>query len=208
MLDTRRDTKAEIGAAALRLFAERGYAAVSVRDIAERVGIRPSAIYNHFPGKQDILVGLLESHMERLLAALARGVPGTGDPAARLDAFVRLHVGYHIRRPDEVFIAYMELRSLEPENLARIKTLRRRYEAALRAILEDGRATGRFAIDEPFVATMGLIAQITGVTNWYREGGRLGEAEVVELYVTQARRAVGAAMPQTQDREDTCSTDR
>ena len=49
-----------------------------------------------------------------------------------------------------------------------------------------------FRVSDPRLATMALIAMLTGVTAWYREGGRLGRAEVEAIYWDMVRRAVGA----------------
>jgi hypothetical protein len=106
---------------------------------------------------------------------------------------VHFHIGYHIDRPDAVFIAYMELRNLEPDRFAEIEALRRSYEAELEAILRDGQAAGVFELADPRLASMALIAMLTGVTNWYREGGRLSRAEVEELYADMALKSVGRA---------------
>ena len=60
-------TKPKISEIALHLFAERGYAAVSMRQIASKVGLQVGALYNYFPDKQAILSELLINHMENLL---------------------------------------------------------------------------------------------------------------------------------------------
>lgn len=183
-------TKQAIERAALSLFAERGYPAVSMREIAERVGIRQGGIYNHFGSKQALLVHLMEEHMRALLVALDASVPKGGDPRQRLAQFVRFHVLYHLAQPDDVFIAYMELRSLEPDGLARLKELRRAYEARLRRILEAGQRLGVFAITDVPVQAMGLIAMLTGVTTWYRDGGRLTREEVADIYAAMVMRSL------------------
>ena len=72
MLDRSQNTRDAILDAAKVLIAERSYGAVSMRDIASAVGIRQSAIYNHFPSKQAILGDLMMAHMERLLATRVR----------------------------------------------------------------------------------------------------------------------------------------
>ena len=180
--------------AALRLFARRGYAAVSMRAIAAEVGVKAGALYLYTSGKQALLFDLMRAHMEDLLAAAAEAVPA-GPPERRLDAFARFHVRYHIDRPDLVFIAYMELRSLEPANFAAIEGLRDRYEALLTGILEEGRRSGAFALGDSRVGAMAVIAMLTGVTHWYREGGRLGRAEVERAYRDMAMAAVGARVP-------------
>ena len=60
-------TKPKISKIALNLFAERGYAAVSMRQIAAKVGLQVGALYNYFPDKQTMLSELLINHMENLL---------------------------------------------------------------------------------------------------------------------------------------------
>ena len=55
-VDARRtDTRARILETAAGLFAERGYAGTSMRDLAEKLGVTPAALYYHFPSKGDIL---------------------------------------------------------------------------------------------------------------------------------------------------------
>lgn len=184
-------TGPRIRAAAERLFARHGYAAVSMRQIAAEVGVQAGALYLYTPDKQTLLADLMREHLETLLAAVT-ALPPAGDPVMALDQFARFHVGYHIDRPDAVFIAYMELRNLEPANFTEIEVLRRRYEACLERILKAGQQSGIFAIPDIRVATLALIAMLTGVTNWYRKGGRLERTAVEAIYAEMVLKAVGA----------------
>jgi AcrR family transcriptional regulator len=184
-------TGPKVREAALRLFARHGYAAVSMRQIAAEVGVQAGALYLYTPDKQTLLFDLMKGHMDDLLAAWASGDRG-GTPAARLEAFVRFHIRFHLDRPEEVFLAYMELRNLEPRNFAAIEALRRAYETELERILRDGVADGAFDVADTKLATLALIAMLTGVTTWYREGGRLTREGVERLYCDMARAAVKA----------------
>ncbi|MFN3275290.1 MAG: TetR family transcriptional regulator [Paracoccus sp. (in: a-proteobacteria)] len=175
---------------ARRLFARQGYAAVSMRQIAAAVGVQAGALYAYTPDKQALLFDLLDSHMQDLLAAWQDDPQA--DPLARLERFVRFHIGFSLDHPDAVFLSYMELRNLTPENFARIAALRDRYESALEAILRAGIARGAMRIEDARLTTLALIAMLTGVTNWYREGGRLDRTRIAQLYWGLARRAVGA----------------
>ncbi|WP_433621782.1 TetR family transcriptional regulator [Nocardia sp. CA-120079] len=70
------DSRARILQTALDLFAERGYHTVSVREIAERVGLTKTAVLYHFPSKSDIVAALVEPLLvdsEAVLEAAARG---------------------------------------------------------------------------------------------------------------------------------------
>ncbi len=183
-------TGPRVRAAALRLFARHGYAAVSMRQIAAEVGVQAGALYLYTPDKQTLLADLMIAHLEELHAAWA-AEPKPGAPRAALDAFARFHIRFHLDRPEAVFIAYMELRNLSPENFARVEALRHRYEDGLEAILARGAAAGAFRVPDTRLATMALIAMLTGVTNWYREGGRLSRGRVAEIYADMALKAVG-----------------
>ena len=107
-----------------------------------------------------------------------------------LDAFTRFHIRYHRDRSDAVFVSYMELRSLEPENFTKVERLRAAYEARLAAILKSGAEAGAFHAPEPKIAAMAIIAMLTGVTQWYRQGGRLSAAAIESLYVDMVARTV------------------
>lgn len=186
---TAEDTRARLHDAATRLFARHGFAAVSMRQIAAEMGVQAGTLYLYTPDKQALLAELMQQHLQALMAALA-ALPALDDPLARLDQFARFHVTWHIDRPEAVVIAYMELRNLTPDNFARIEAGRRAYENALEAILRDGAARGVMAVPDARLATMALIALLTGVTQWYREGGRLSRAEVAAIYAGMAVRAV------------------
>lgn len=175
---------------ALTLFAHQGYAAVSMRQIASQCGLQAGALYNHFPTKQSILQGLMVDHLQDLLAALeAEGLPESPDEA--LEAFTRFHIRYHIGKPEEVFIAYMELRNLEPGPYSQVMKLRQQYERSLRSILRDGQADGVFNITDIPVTAMSILSMMTGVNTWFRYGGRLSEKEIEEIYVNLVLSAVG-----------------
>ncbi|MBE0452262.1 TetR/AcrR family transcriptional regulator [Roseovarius autotrophicus] len=176
---------------ALRLFARQGYAAVSMRQIAGEVGVQAGALYNYTPDKQTLLFDLMRTHMEDLLADWDAEAPKGGARDA-LEAFTRFHIRFNTRRADAVFVSYMELRNLEPDNFAVIERLRRAYETRLETILRQGVAEGVFAVAEPRIAAMALIAMLTGVNTWFRERGRLSLTQVEALYWDMVRKAVAA----------------
>ena len=185
------ETADKVRMAAVSLFARYGYAAVSMRQIAREIDLQAGAIYNHFPTKQDLLRGLLVDHMERLLDAWDEQEDDSLPPAEALLAFVRFHIRYHVKCGDEVFISYMELRNLEEDNFAEVEALRRRYEIKLRSILEAGIEQGVFRIGDLHVATMAIIAMLTGIASWYRPDGRLSLKEIEGFYIDMIAGSVG-----------------
>jgi len=182
-------TGPRVRAAALGLIAQHGFAAVSMRQIAAEVGVQAGALYNYTSDKQSLLFELMRRHMESLLASLHQ-TPIAGTPLDQLEAFTRFHIRYHLPRRDEVFVSYMELRNLSPANFAHIEGLRRQYEDALEDILRAGEGEGAYVMQDRRMTTLALIAMLTGITNWYRDGGRLSQAEVEESYWSLVRKAV------------------
>jgi AcrR family transcriptional regulator len=64
--ERRTNTREQIRTVALEMFAERGYDATSLREIAEQLGVTKAAVYYHFKTKEDILVSLLEDFMAQV----------------------------------------------------------------------------------------------------------------------------------------------
>jgi len=186
-----KSTKLVLMTEARRLFARHGYEGVSMRDIAAAVGIRQSAIYNHFSGKQEMLVEVMVDHMQPVFDSLLVELDGVNGSAQQLETFARFHVRYHFDQPNEVFLAYMELRSLEEPGRSKVMALRNAYEAVLRDILEQGMQSGQFKITIPAVTARGLLAMLTAVTVWFREDGALSREEVTESYVQATMQSVG-----------------
>ncbi len=184
-------TGPRIRAVARSLFARYGFAAVSMRQIAAEVGVQAGALYLYTPDKETLLFELLKAHMDELLAAWD-AVPAGDGPLARLEAFVRFHIRFNLDRAEAVFLSYMELRNLGPENFAVIEGLRRDYETRLETILRDGVVEGLFAAPDSKVASLAIIAMLTGVTTWYREATEETSTVVGDIYWDMVRKAVAA----------------
>ena len=185
-------TRAAICDAALRLIARYGYEAVSMRRLAEEIDLGAAALYRYFPNKQAMLFSLLETHMTDLLEAWdAARLPRSAPAPVRLEAFTRFHIRHHLPRAEGIFLSYMELRSLTPENFRRIEAMRRRYEHDLAEILADGAASGALIMDEPRVSARAIIAMLTGITTWYRDSGPLDPDAIELIYWNIVARMTG-----------------
>ncbi len=184
-------TRPRIREAALSLFARHGYAAVSMRQIAKEVGVQAGALYNYTPDKQSLLYRLMRDHMTELLQA-RKDLEKIDNPSDALRQFVGFHIRFHLERPDEVFIAYMELRNLTSENFSEIEKLRKIYEDSLEGVLRDGQKAGAFRVRDTKIATLAVIAMLNGVITWYRAGGRLSLDEVETIYWNMVSKAVSA----------------
>ena len=97
MDERRTGTREQIRALALELFAERGYDATSLREIAERLGITKAAVYYHFKTKEEILASLVDDYLIEVdeLVSWAQHQPATA--ATREQVLRRYHALLHER---------------------------------------------------------------------------------------------------------------
>lgn len=70
-----RDTKEVILTVALKLFSEKGYDGVGIRDISKEIGIRESALYRHYSGKKDIFDSILKDIDRRYQEEVSTFIP-------------------------------------------------------------------------------------------------------------------------------------
>ncbi|MBE3559404.1 MAG: TetR family transcriptional regulator [Ktedonobacteraceae bacterium] len=177
-----RSMRESILAAAVKLFAEYGYHAAPLRDIARLAGIQAASIYHHYPSKQALLVEIMETYMRRLNSGLERILQTYDDPLTRLREAIAHHIHLHTTYKAEFFIIDTEIRALEGENRPAILALRDRYEALVQEILRDGMERGFFRRSDIKITSYAIIAMCTEVAVWFRPGGRLSVGEVITIY--------------------------
>jgi len=194
-MSTEHETKKTIRDAARKLFSKHGYNGVSMREIAQEIGKQPGGIYNHFPNKQTILLDMMLQNLSRASDAVIAPIDPDLPTAEQLEGFVRRHLQHNVENPDDIFIAYMELRSLEPDNAKIIKAERDAYETALRKILKSGISSGAFKIADPDIHARSILSMLGGVTIWFRHGGSKSSTDVAEAYVQAVLQSVGAHYP-------------
>ncbi len=177
-----RPMRENILAAAVQLFAEYGYHAAPLRDIARIAGIQAASIYHHFPNKQALLIEIMVTYMQRLNNGLEHILRVYDDPQQRLQEAIAHHIRLHTMHKAEFFIIDTEIRALEGENKAAILSLRDTYERLLQTLLRDGMERGIFRQSDAKVASYAIIAMCTEVAAWFRPDGRLSVQQVIQLY--------------------------
>ncbi len=168
--------------AAVQLFAEYGYHAAPLRDIARVAGIQAASIYHHYPSKQALLVEIMQTHMQRLNDSTKRIISEYTDPLQRLHEVIANHIRMHTTYKAEFFIIDTEIRSLEAESRPDILSLRHTYEELLQEILREGMERGIFRHCDVKVTSYAIIAMCTQVAAWFRPEGRLSVQQVITIY--------------------------
>ncbi len=178
--------------AATAAFADRGYHATTTRDIAARAGMSPAAVYIHYRSKEELLfqISLIghTSSMEVLTSASAGGP----DPVARMAAAVAAFASWHAEHHTTARVVQYELGALSPEHLAEVVGLRRRIDATVRGMIEDGVAAGVFEVPDVRGAALAVLSLCVDVARWYRSDGRRGPSDIGDLYADLVLRMLGA----------------
>ena len=172
--------------AGIRLIARHGYDAVSLRHLAKEVGIQAGSLYNYISNKQDFLHALMGDIIRDLNSEMEQAMSGREDPFDMLCAFIRMHIIFHTKRKDEVFIGNMELRSLTDENRADIVKMRDEYEDRLDQILQRGEEQGMFHFSNRRTVRLALFAMLTQIANWYSPKGKDSISTLTDEYIDLA----------------------
>ncbi len=147
--------------AAARLFAARGYAATSMRDIADACDMLPGSLYYHFAAKEDLLVAVYRAGVGELQKAVRAAVAPAQEPWARLEAACGAHLETVLRSSDYAQVLVRVLPSDVPGASARLKALRSEYEKQFRDLVS--------ALPLPNGADRRVLRlMLLGALNWAR----------------------------------------
>ncbi|MGW4061874.1 TetR/AcrR family transcriptional regulator [Amycolatopsis sp. NPDC004747] len=186
----RREVRARVFEVLRAQLYERGFDAITLAGVASAAGVGRTALYNHFPDKESLLVAFVEDEAAQYVTRLTEAVEAQADPVDQLATFVRLQLRvlaeYHM--PPGTALAS----ALAPAAYRRISAHADPITDRLRAILAGGVDLGRWPAEDPDV----LIPMITAALgNRALVDGPAGRLEdVVEAAVRFVLRAVGAAV--------------
>ena len=154
LAEHRAATREQVFAALTRLVAERGFAAITMADLAEAADVGRSSLYNHFRDLEAVVVAYAGEETDRYLTALRAALDEAESPSQRLTSYVRHHVAtagdFHLGFGPELAAL------LSPEAMRELRGHIVLVEVVLREILAQGVATGEFVVGD-LDATVSLI---------------------------------------------------
>jgi len=186
---------ADVRDAALTLFAQRGYHATSMKDIAAALGLQAPSLYNHVAAKQDLLRDVMADTMVALLAVVREAIASSDDVTERLRRATEGHVRFHAVHRREVRVGNYEIPALDEPQREVVVALRREYSLIFLELIERGVEAGVFDCRSPLLASYAILQMGIGVSMWFREDGKLSADSVAYQYGDIALRIVGARRP-------------
>lgn len=184
--------RAELLRAAAKLFVEKGFDATTTRDIAEAVGMRSGSPFYHFRSKQALLKTAMIEGLDAGYARLLAAIDGIADPAQRLRALVRTHLGTLLEGDCQAPMLLGETRALDATAQAEIAAAFDRYQVPWQATLDALAQAGRIASAAAPVRLL-LFGMLNWSTHWYRADGRLSVDELADAAVAMLLQPDGKA---------------
>ncbi len=183
----------ELFAVAERLFAQRGFFATSVRDIADALRIKGGSLYAHIDSKDDLLWGILCEAADRFFAAVEPIVRSDLVQVEKLRRVIAAHVQVVTGNLNAAAIYSTEWRCLNEGRRREFAARRDEYERIFRTLVHDCVREGTFAdVDEKFAALL-ILSSMNWIYQWYRPDGPMTPDEIArkltEMIFNGLRRA-------------------
>jgi TetR/AcrR family transcriptional regulator, cholesterol catabolism regulator len=155
---------ATIFQATLKLSNEKGFAAMSLRDLSRETGLSMGALYSYFASKEELLEIIHEQGRAITVKVLTECVERTGSAFDTLSSAVRTHLYLSEVMRDWFFFAYMETRYFRKAEHKRAIAGELYTEQLFCDILEQGQAAGDFHLESPVLTASVIKAMLQG---WY-----------------------------------------
>lgn len=161
------------------LFREKGYAATTMRDIAEKVGMEAASLYNHIASKQEILSELCFHIGNQYLLHLDSITAENKSATEKIKSLIALHLRITKKEVAASAVTNREWRHLEEPSFGAFLQLRKTYEEKMESIIRDGIEAGEFIEIHPQVAMYTILSALRWVESWYRSNRKIS-SETIE----------------------------
>lgn len=179
---------------AATMFRERGFAASSMRDLAETVGIEAASLYNHIRSKNEILEAICFEVANLFNEKLQEIESNRQSSINKIESILRFHIEQMIDNYEKVIVTDREWRHLDEPYRTNFQSQRRSYRKRFAAIIEEGIHKGEIRrIDAP-TAVLVMLHAVNGIESWHRSQAKIGGEELsnnmIRILIDGLRKAV------------------
>jgi AcrR family transcriptional regulator len=168
--------------AALTLFAEHGYRATGIRDIADTLGIGTTSVYSHINSKAELLSEVVFETIDAVIAGEKDAVASSDDTVDQLRRITESLVRHFARHPREAIVTTRDFVWLEGDDRKRAMALRDEFRDRIVAVLRRGHEAGSFAVENAKVTAFAIIEMCEAIPTWFDPAGELSESRLAYLY--------------------------
>jgi len=185
---SREERRVVIEDVAAALFAERGYAATRLQDVAAAAGITKQLLARHFPTKRDLHLALLARHRDELLARIAAGMSVPGSLPERMRQTTDSWFAYVADHPYAARMLFYDTTG-DPAIAAFHTELQASARAATAAVLRSDHAL-HVPDEHVEIVAEAIRAATVGIALWWTDNPAIPRATVVDVANTLFRRAL------------------
>ena len=161
------DRKTEIINVAAKLFKEKGYSAVTMRDIAQAMDIKAASLYNHIKSKQEILVLIVIEIAEEFTKVMNEIVNSEISAIKKIENVIQLHIDITLRNADALACLNNDWMHLTDNDLVYFIKMREDYEESFRIIIKKGIADGEVKNLNIEVIIFSTLSTLRTLYLWY-----------------------------------------
>ncbi|MEM7185119.1 MAG: TetR/AcrR family transcriptional regulator [Bacteroidota bacterium] len=165
--------KEEIIQVASQLFKEKGYSAVSMRDIAQAMGMKAASLYNHIESKQEILSVLVLELARKFTWGMDEVLQTQLSPLQKIEKIIQLHIDITVNYSEALAALNNDWMHLEGQDLEDFTEMREDYEANFRSIIKEGISLGQLRPHHPEVILFSILSTLRTLYLWYQKRGKL-----------------------------------
>ncbi|WP_158975385.1 TetR/AcrR family transcriptional regulator [Cellulophaga sp. L1A9] len=159
--------KLEIVKTASSLFNTMGYKNVTMRVLAEEIGIKAASLYNHISSKQEILSAIIISLAEQFTNSMDTVMADDSTPVEKIKSIIIHHIEITLNNPDGTASLQNDWMYLEGDDLIYFKKMRKQYEENFRQIIKSGIASGEIRKIDSETMLFSILTTLRSLYIWY-----------------------------------------
>ena len=168
---------------AAQMFREKGFAATSMRDLAETVGIEAASLYNHIRSKNEMLETVCFDVANRFTMFMDELDSNGQGAIKKIETLLRFHIKQMIENFEEVIVCDREWKHLDEPYLSNFHNQRRNYRKRFASIIEEGIRNGEIKkVDAPTVVLI-MLHSVNGIESWHRSTAKITAKELEDNMV-------------------------
>ncbi len=170
--------KKEILKTAAQLFRKKGYNAISMRDLAQALGIKAASLYNHIKSKQEILSLIVMEVAESFTLGIDSISKSKISSIQKLNQIIELHVNITIEHADAISSVNNDWMHLKEPDLDSFIKMRDGYEDKLRKIIKKGIKDKEIADINIEVMLFSMLSTLRTLHLWYSKKQGINKEEL------------------------------
>jgi AcrR family transcriptional regulator len=180
--------RAQLLESALDVFVAQGYHAAAMDDIADRAGVSKPVLYQHFPGKLDLYLALLDTACDQVVGAVREALASTTDNKERVVATTEAFYRYVANAGGAFRLVFESDLTSEPAVRERVDRVTQLCAEAIAEVIADDTGFPEEASRLLAVALVGM-SQVSA-RFWLATEGQLPQASAIELISSLAWRGI------------------